>query len=184
MKSTGRHFGKRRAALGQGAKYRSHFSYYRDGHLHPECAPAVRAACSLCAAKAHPLERSLKARAACTLCLAHAADQPYWYPSRDEARTAQRLDEWLAAGKIKAWRRARACVLTPGLDGGQRPITYTPDFVVTLPDDQVQAWEVKGSAFVIADDARLKIKLYRAAAALKGWPPLVVMNGKGESIHV
>jgi len=184
MRPGPRHFGRKRAALGQGAKYRSHFCYYRAGRLHPECAPAVRVACAACKAKAHPLERSVKARATCLDCQAHLADQPYWYPSRDEARTAQRLDEWQAEGKIKAWRRARACVLTPALDGGQRAITYTPDFVVTWPDGRVEAWEVKGSAFVVADDARLKIKLYRAAAIVKGWPPLVVMDGKGAPIHV
>jgi hypothetical protein len=170
-----------RRPRGQGGKFHSRFCWYLDGVVHALCPP--ESTCEACAPKHHKRCRRRAERALCGLCTTYERTSQHWYDSRAEAKTALRLDGMLLRGEIAAWRRARRVVLQDAIDG-QRPIFYTPDFVVTFNGGVVRVWEVKGSEFVIADDARLKIKMYRAVAVAKRWPSLDVVNPKGDLLHV
>jgi hypothetical protein len=164
------------AEQGQGKKYHSHWCYYRDGHLHPECALSAAAYCPLCRARGHKAHKLPP----CSLCVERASSKPYWYQSRDEARTAQRLDTQLHEGKIAWWRRARTVILQEKMPG-QRAITYTPDFVVCALDGTKETLEVKSFA-TLTKDSRIKIKWYRALAVKHGWPPMHIVTGSGRTM--
>lgn len=175
--------GRRRRQGGQGNKFHNHECYYHDGRLHPICPEAVAHLCDLCPPRYHRRCRTKNERLHCALCFRREQEGVWWFQSGAEGRTAKRLDEQLAEGGIRDWRRARPVVLQEAIPG-QRKISYTADFVVTFNDDSREVLEVKGSAFVIADDARLKIKWYRALARVRGWPPLRVLSPSGAAIHV
>lgn len=177
-----------RRGLGQGQRYGNLPCYYHDGRLHPICVEQVAPHCDLCRYKRHERCRTKNERLHCLSCVERERQAEYWYDSKDEARTAERLDGMLAHGEILWWRKAKAVVLQPAIPG-QRAITYRPDFVVEwrkrFEGDTIgqETWEVKGSQYVIADDALLKIKMYRAMARIHGWPPLRVLDGRGQPIH-
>lgn len=152
------------------SKFHSKWTRYYQGALHLECQKPLQPLCPICQLKWH------KAQA----CEIQNCQLPHWYQSRAEAQTALRLDQEIKSGKIAWWRRARTVELEPKL-GSQRPIRYTPDFVVGLRDGQTETWEVK-SWPTLTQASRLRIKLYRARAAIHGWPPLRILTGSGRTI--
>jgi hypothetical protein len=168
---------------GQGMKYHAKWCFYQTGRagIHEECAPGMRVHCQWCRSKVHN-HRGPTAGAGCWLCVEHSALKGFWYQSKAEARTAQRLDDECRHGKILSWRRARAVVLQAKIPG-QQAILYTPDFVVTLPDGTREALEVKSIA-TLTPVSRVKIKLYRACARRYGWPPLRIITGSGRALKV
>ena len=185
-----------RRRAGQGGKYHSQFARYHDGQLHAYCEPRELAErCRICQPRAHTPCRTKAERVACTLCQRREADKAFWYPSRTEASHAYTLDCQKRSGDILDWRRAETVVLQAGRRGER--ITYTPDFVVMLPNTSEEVIEVKGARCVckvcrprkpgekarrqlIADDALLKIKLFRAQDPR----PLRIIDNKGRPIHV
>lgn len=156
---------KKASGPGQGQRFHSKWARYDRGHLHAACWP-------------------LDLAARCAICLRRPEEKTLWYQSKSEALVAYELDRQLAVGQIIAWRRAERVTLVKAIPATpqartQRAITYEPDFVVTLLDRTDEVWEVKGSLGTIAEDAWLKIKMFRAQDPR----PLRVVEKHGRTLH-
>jgi hypothetical protein len=71
--------------------------------------------------------------------------------NKTEGAYQQHLDLLQKAGEI-VWYRFEAVTLKLGPD-----VRYTPDFLIMLPDGQLEAHEVKGGWF--RDDAKAKVRI-------------------------
>jgi hypothetical protein len=163
---------------GQTRRFHNREARYENGRLHAACwPPELAAQCRLCAGR---------------------KDEPHlWFASRSEAEVAFLLDHRKRQGEIAGWRRGEKLVLVQAIRGVQRAITYTPDFLVTLADGTEEVWEVKPKSCVcarcytpppgkrrppqlIAEDAMLKIKLFRAHDPR----PLRIVDKHARPLHV